>query len=81
MAKLRDFYGNPLRDGLYFAGDGLDGDFYFIKVNRDGKKLLAESLEGFVPIEDFKLFAKSLIPLANPRHNLEFAITRILNNQ
>lgn len=78
MAELKDFYGNKLRDGLYFAGDNsTNGDFYFIDVSSDGKRFLAESLKGFVPIKDFELFSKQLIPLASPRHNLEFAIARV----
>ena len=79
--RLKDHYGNNLYDGLYFAGDGSDGDFYFIKVSEDGKNFIVESLEGFMPMKDYELFAKQLIRVANPRHNLEFAIARVLDNQ
>ncbi|MEK6840588.1 MAG: hypothetical protein AABX79_01405 [Nanoarchaeota archaeon] len=76
---LKDSYGNPLRSTIYFGGDGLDGDIYFITLDDDGKTFLAESLEGLVKIEDHSLFARQLIPLSNPRNNLEFALTRLVD--
>lgn len=79
MTKLKDFYGNLLKQGIYFAGDGKEGNFYFIEIYREGEELLAKSCKGSIPIENSESFAKQLIPLANPCNNLEFAIIKTLD--
>lgn len=74
-SKFKDYYGNSLRNGVYFAGDGLDGDIYILALHESGETFSAKSYEEIDSfIEDYKLFAKQLIPLSNPRSNLEFAL-------
>lgn len=75
-SRFKDHYGNPLMEGIYFAGDGLDGDFYFIKI-QDSNNFSAETFDGRFPIKDCGLFARQLIPLALPKINLEFALSKI----
>ncbi len=75
--KLKDYYENPLRDGIYFGGDGLDGDLYIIKLHKNGKTFSAKYWQFSSKIADYELFAKQLIPLANPRSNLEWALLNL----
>ena len=77
-SKYVDNYGNPLRDdGIYFTGDGLDGDLYHIMVESEGGSFSADYWQGKLSIEDHKLFASNLIPLANPLQNIMFAASKL----
>lgn len=75
--KFKDYYGNPLRDGIYFGGDELDGDLYIVKLHKNKKKFSAKYWQFQSKIKNYELFAKQLIPLANPRSNLEWAILNL----
>lgn len=76
MEKIfRDAYKNPLRHGLYFAGNGLDGNIYLITPNEQG--FTAESSEGRISIENLRVFARQLIPFARTRENLRFAYSKL----
>ena len=76
-SKFIDTYGNPLREQIYFSGGKLDGNIYYIKLKSDGSSFSAENPKGNVSIENHKLFASNLIPLADPLQNIMFAVSKL----
>lgn len=86
--ELKDFYGNPLKNRIYFAGNGRVGNFYIIKLNEDGTKFSVRDMRGPVILDDeednqraFITFAAQLIPLNQPKSNLEFALAYTLRDR
>ena len=79
MAKLRDYYGNPLKKGFYFFMNEKDGSICFIDLNGDAKPFSVESYGDVIKIKNYEEFSKKLIPLTNSRRNLEFLIAKIMS--
>ncbi len=76
--KFKDYYGNPLRDGIYFIADKSESKFCKIILDEDRDNFLVYYEKySTSPRCNLKRFAKNLIPFKDSKANLEWTILNL----
>ncbi len=79
---LKDFYGKPIRTGLYLLS-GPSQKLYFINLSEDGNGLIVESTEGEVynskedVANEKEIYARQFVPLSDPLKTIEFILSKL----